>query len=293
MSETGAGRTLAETEDFRLGGMVVSPSTGRVLVEGEPTRVEALTMAVLVTLARAEGATVSRDALIQACWGGRIVSDDAVGRAIAKVRALERCATPAPFTLETVPKIGYRLIGAFAKIRSEAPQADIPAPSSPPTKRLPRRIPAWLLLGGGILAVLASVAALGPERFAPGTRRPASFEDDGGFRAVTSTDFEDALLVLDEQRLAIYLHNGWNPNWKLDSEGNEALHNLMMVCERHKQHDREALVRVARLLVDAGADPRARNKWKDTPLIIAQSPRYCGPNHPVVAYLKGVVAASR
>jgi ankyrin repeat protein len=104
-------------------------------------------------------------------------------------------------------------------------------------------------------------------------------------------EFSDALLTLDEQRLRFYLRRGWNPNWNLDSEGNAALSYMMMVCERNPSHDRAGVVRVARLLVEAGADPTARNKWNDTPLIIAATPRYCGPNHPVVAYLKAAIAA--
>ena len=39
-----------------------------------------------IEVARAEGRTVSRDQLIDTCWDGRIVSDDAIARIIAKVR---------------------------------------------------------------------------------------------------------------------------------------------------------------------------------------------------------------
>ena len=295
MSTVATSRKLAGIGDFQLGQITVSPSTGRVLAGGEPVRVQALTMDVLVTLAQAQGATVTRDALIEACWQGRIVSDDAVARAIAKVRALEQCADPPPFKLETVPKIGYRLLAA----RYEGLGDTGPAPAeaeepAPPPRTAPRRPawrvqPAWLLAGAGGLAALAAVALLA-FRPLPRSSGPTDFEDDGQFRAVHSTDFEDALLVLDENRLRIYLKNGWDPNWKLDSEGNEALHNLMMVCERNKNHDRAALVRVAGMLVAAGADPTARNKWNDTPLIIAQAKRYCGPGHPVVALLKNAIS---
>ena len=114
MSDAFLGRRLAGQPDFALGPMTVSPSTGRVSVDDQEIRVEALTLAVLVALAQAEGATVTRDELVALCWQGRIVSDDAIARAIAKVRRLERVTEPAPFTLETVPKIGYRLLGASA-----------------------------------------------------------------------------------------------------------------------------------------------------------------------------------
>ncbi len=115
-------------------------------------------------------------------------------------------------------------------------------------------------------------------------------DTSGAVQATRAIDIQDAVLMLDEERLRGYLKRGWNPNWKLDSEGNAALHNLMMACERNPTHDRNGVVRVARLLIEAGADPTAPNKWNDSPLFIAATPRYCGPEHPVVAYLKGAIA---
>ena len=73
-------------------------------------------MEVLLVLVGAKGATVSRDQLIDACWGGRIVSDDAVNRAVAQVRALARDVVPPPFMLETIPKVGFRLLPSEASL---------------------------------------------------------------------------------------------------------------------------------------------------------------------------------
>ncbi|MBI5940159.1 MAG: winged helix-turn-helix domain-containing protein [Caulobacterales bacterium] len=301
MGQPSVSRKLASEPDFQLGYMTVSPSTGRVITLDEELRVEALTMAVLVTLARAEGATVTRDALVDECWQGRIVSDDAVARAIAKVRALERCNTPPPFALETVPKVGYRLLTAFSGL-TPAPEPaetiEVPAPHRP-LLALPSRRAAMLAVGLTIVVAgigLAGVIALRPGL--PGAAPPADrlagigvFEDSGAHPPVHARDFQDALLMLDEDRVRAYLKRGWNPNWKLDAEGNAALHNMMMACERNPDHDHDRAVRVARLLVEAGADPTAANKWNDTPLIIASARRYCGPDHPIVAYLKGAIAA--
>ena len=60
--------SLALERDFTLGSLRVSPSTCRVFAGRDEHRIEAQTMAVLVVLARAEGATVSREELIDACW---------------------------------------------------------------------------------------------------------------------------------------------------------------------------------------------------------------------------------
>jgi DNA-binding winged helix-turn-helix (wHTH) protein len=289
MSDIAQGRRLAEEADFFLGELRVSPSTGRAFVRDQEIRVEALTTAVLITLARARGATVTRDALIEACWQGRVVSDDAVGRAIAKVRLLERSITPAPFTLETLPKIGYRLLAAEGT--AAAGPASAPAQTRPRSGRpSPSAAVMAVAAGLGVAVVVGLVAARSPPKAR--SVRPVQIEDSG-LPPPRSPEFFDALMVLDENRLKLYLHRGWNPNWKLDSEGNAALHQLMMVCERNPSHDRDGLVRVARLLVEAGADPTTPNKWKDTPLIIARTPRYCGPDHPVVGYLESAVALRR
>lgn len=286
MSDGSLRRRLTEEPDFALGAMIVSPSTGRVFAGGEEIRVEALTMAVLVTLERAGGSTVSRDALIEACWQGRIVSDDAVARAIAKVRALERCMTPPAFTVETLPKIGYRLL-CDAKAELPADRAAKGAPKPAPFRMAWNSREVRLLAAGAAASVVVvGVAVMATPPRPAAEASPAAMKIEG----MRSADFADAVLSLDEARLRLYLRRGWDPNWKLDSEGNAALHILMEVCERNPTHDHGGVARVARVLVEAGANPTARNKWNDTPLTIAATPRYCGPDHPVVAYLKTAIA---
>ena len=73
-------------------------------------RIEPRMMQVLVALAHAAGATVGRQELIERCWGGRAVSDDALNRVIARLRQM-LVETGAGATIETLPRIGYRLVG--------------------------------------------------------------------------------------------------------------------------------------------------------------------------------------
>ncbi len=65
-------------------------------------------MQVLLMLADARGGVVTRDKLIENCWGGQIVGDDAVNRAIAELRRALR-ETEAALSVETIPRVGYRL----------------------------------------------------------------------------------------------------------------------------------------------------------------------------------------
>lgn len=68
------------------------------------------TMQVLVCLARANGAIVSRDDLIMSCWGGVVVSDDAINRVIGQLRRICAGICAGALAIETITKVGYRLL---------------------------------------------------------------------------------------------------------------------------------------------------------------------------------------
>lgn len=104
-------------------------------------------MQVLVALASADGAVVSRDELIERCWEGRVVGDDAINRAIGRLRRLSEADNGASFEIETIARVGYRLKQAGA-----APQASPLPPAGTPNRR-------WLLAGGGAVAAAAAAGA--------------------------------------------------------------------------------------------------------------------------------------
>jgi TolB-like protein/DNA-binding winged helix-turn-helix (wHTH) protein len=101
---------LAETPDFDLGGLRVSAARRRVAINGSGRELEPRVAQVLVALASVRPEVVSRDRLIDQCWGGRIVGDDALNRCIVALRHLAKEFTPEPFEIETVPRVGYRLV---------------------------------------------------------------------------------------------------------------------------------------------------------------------------------------
>ncbi len=98
---------LAHEPAFTIAALAVSPPTREVAWPGHDDILEPRVMQVLVVLARHRHGVVSRDDLVQACWSGRVVGDDAVHRCIAKVRRLGEAS--GAFTLETIPRVGYRL----------------------------------------------------------------------------------------------------------------------------------------------------------------------------------------
>jgi DNA-binding winged helix-turn-helix (wHTH) protein len=85
-------------------------------------------MQALVTLARADGAVVSRDELIRQCWGGRIVGNDAINNCISKIRQLSDLGDGSAFEVETIPRVGYRLIRAQTDDASTATQSPVAKP---------------------------------------------------------------------------------------------------------------------------------------------------------------------
>lgn len=143
------GEPLARRKDFGLGLATVRPSLRCVDGPSGTSKAEPRVMQVLVALADARGQVLSRDDLLDLCWNGRIVGDDAINRAIAEVRRIAS-VTGASFEVETVPRIGYRLIGID---RDESS----PAPDSGPKRRPTRRL--FVFGGVGAAALLAAGGA--------------------------------------------------------------------------------------------------------------------------------------
>jgi len=108
---------LANEDDFRLGDIVVRPSLLEIRAGDVRETLEPRVMQVLVALAAANGMVVSRDELIRECWGGRIVGEDAINRCVARIRRLAEHSGSRAFEIETIPRVGYRLVPASAPDR--------------------------------------------------------------------------------------------------------------------------------------------------------------------------------
>ena len=113
---------LAQVPDFDLGGLEVRPAERRVLQDGSEHEVQPRVMQVLVALAERRPEVVSRDLLIERCWDGRIVGDDALNRCILALRHLSKDFSPPPFSIETIRRVGHRLIENGHKV--EVPRGE-------------------------------------------------------------------------------------------------------------------------------------------------------------------------
>lgn len=100
---------LATCQPFTLADMRVNPAECLVEMQGQRETLQPRIMQVLVALAEDRPKVVSRDQLIERCWGGTIVGDDAINRCIVTLRKLANKYDPAPFSIETLPRVGHRL----------------------------------------------------------------------------------------------------------------------------------------------------------------------------------------
>ena len=151
---------LAAEPDFTLGDLAIHPSVREVVRGGERHQVEPRVMQVLVALARANGAVVSRDELISRCWDGRVVGEAAINRCIFKLRELaDAGAGRASFHIETIARVGYRL---EAIDRAGHPLPPVAA-HAPAQKRVPYAlalvVAAVVLVGAGWLMLRKPTAA--------------------------------------------------------------------------------------------------------------------------------------
>jgi adenylate cyclase len=114
---------LATEPPLRLGPLTVEPALRRVAhADGREEFLEPRVMQVLVALAHADGGIVSRSELLAACWHGVVVGEDAIDRVIGRLRRLGEAFG---FRLDTITKVGYRLIPADAAAPPEPPQRSV------------------------------------------------------------------------------------------------------------------------------------------------------------------------
>lgn len=103
-------KSLAHRDDFRIGNVLVRPSLRLFEGAGAHALAEPRVMRVMLALADAGGTVLSREDLTRICWDGLIVGDEAINRAIFELRRIGR-TVDGNFEIETIPRVGYRLIG--------------------------------------------------------------------------------------------------------------------------------------------------------------------------------------
>ena len=112
--------------DFSIGNWLIHPAVNSIEHDGETVHLEPKVMQVLVALSTEPGEVVTREQLRSIVWPDVFVGDDVLIRAISELRRAFSDDPKLPRTIETVPKVGYRLI---APVRVAQPVSAIAAPS--------------------------------------------------------------------------------------------------------------------------------------------------------------------
>lgn len=131
---------------WHLGNVQVDEAAGTVAVEGEAIELDRSCRAILSLLLGQIGEPVSKDRLLEAGWPGRVVHENSLAKAIARLRhALGKEGK----RIEVIYGHGYRLTGDTAS----APQ-----PAPPPIRGRPTRYLVLTIVAGIVLIVLATIS---------------------------------------------------------------------------------------------------------------------------------------
>src|SRR5262245_35586558 len=125
--------------DLWIGDWLVEPKLARVSKAGEVQRVTPRAMAVLLCLAEAQGTVVSRNEILDAVWPGMAVTPDALSQCLVELRRVFGDKPKQPGIIETIPKMGVRLVAAVVR-KGAAPRDAEPARSTSRAEPLRRSL---------------------------------------------------------------------------------------------------------------------------------------------------------
>ena len=146
---------------LRVGDWQVDAGSGRIARNGETIRLDVRTMRLLLCLAESAGQVVSIDDLISHVWGGVAVSPDSVYQAVTSLRRQLGDDSRQPEYIETVPRLGYRMIASIGPWQDSPVEQMVAAPS--PDDSTPDAGGSWRSsrkLGGILWATVALAAAV-------------------------------------------------------------------------------------------------------------------------------------
>ncbi|MGH8178009.1 MAG: winged helix-turn-helix domain-containing protein [Steroidobacter sp.] len=120
--------------DFRLGDWLVRPSLAAIERGAVAVHVTPRSMAVLICLADARGEVVSRNEILDAVWPGMSVTPDALSQCVVELRKAFRDDSKHPAVIQTIPKLGLRLLTPVKPVAAVEVE---PQPQHPPSQHHP------------------------------------------------------------------------------------------------------------------------------------------------------------
>ncbi|HEY1327897.1 MAG TPA: winged helix-turn-helix domain-containing protein [Casimicrobiaceae bacterium] len=120
----------------RIGAFEVRAASNELIGASGVIRLRPRLMDVLLRLAASPGEVVPRQVLLDEVWPRRLVADEVLSRAIAELRTLLADDAREARYIETLPKVGYRLIAPVVMPQGIAARVEA-APAGPVSPPLP------------------------------------------------------------------------------------------------------------------------------------------------------------
>ena len=107
---------MVNHRSFHLGIAKVDPMRGVICIQGDEKRIEPQVMGVLMRLVAEPGEVVTREQLLESAWPDTIVNDGALSKAVSLLRRTLGDNAKRPQFIETIPKVGYRVVAQVRRI---------------------------------------------------------------------------------------------------------------------------------------------------------------------------------
>ena len=169
---------------FQAGDWIVEPELNCLRKDDEEKHLEPKVMKVLLALAEHPNHVVAKEDLIAAVWPGTFVGDDVLTRCISVLRRVTQDDASMPHFIQTVPKVGYRLLApihelplepvgeaVIASVAAVVVEAPVPPSGDPVIKST--TFSRSTILGGLALVVMIVVGLAVWRLWGGGTQREA------------------------------------------------------------------------------------------------------------------------
>lgn len=144
--------------DFYIERRLIQPQLNRVVCEKSTVQIQPKIMQVLICLVEEQGQVVTKDQLFERVWADTHVTEHVLSRAISELRKIFGDDPKRPSVIETIPKVGYRLIADVLKAdepRNDYPSFDpLPETSATARSRWTNRALFGLIAFGGLMLFL-------------------------------------------------------------------------------------------------------------------------------------------
>lgn len=142
----------APATDFLIGSWTVRPQRDCIESSEGIVHLAPKAMAVLVSLARAQGTVVTRQELFASVWPACEVTDDALTQRVVELRRAFGDSAREPAVIETIPKVGFRLM------QQAVPASQYGAPRGGEVSGSRQRTrTSRLLMGAGVMSLVLAI----------------------------------------------------------------------------------------------------------------------------------------